>query len=68
MNKSVFVGQTRKDLRKICKEKYGGAFARMFDMLADGKPIGDAAFTAEFCKDIERAAKEAGYEPKEEQE
>ena len=47
----------KKDLREICREKYGDDFVKMYDMLNNGIPIGNLVETQIFLAMVE-AAKE----------
>jgi len=48
----------KKDLRKVCREKYGDDFVKMYDMLNDGIPIGNLEETQIFLAMIEEAKEE----------
>ena len=47
----------KKDMREICREKYGDDFVKMYDMLNNGIPIGNLVETQIFLAMVE-AAKE----------
>ena len=47
----------KKDMREICREKYGDDFVTMYDMLNNGIPIGNLVETQIFLAMVE-AAKE----------
>lgn len=46
-----------KDLREVCREKYGDDFVKMYDMVNSGIPIGNLEETRIFLAMVE-AAKE----------
>lgn len=48
----------KKDLREICREKYGDDFVFMYDLLNSGVPIGNLEETKIFLAMVE-AAKES---------
>ena len=50
-----------KDLREICRQKYGDSFVKEYDQLGAGIPIGGYEYTIAFVKAVEKARKEAGY-------
>lgn len=45
----------KKDLREICREKYGDDFVKMYDMLNDGIPIGSLEETQIFLAMVKAA-------------
>ena len=45
----------KKDLREICRDKYGDDFVRMYDMLNNGIPIGNLTETQIFLTMIKAA-------------
>lgn len=45
----------KKDLREVCREKYGDDFAKMYDMLNDGIPIGNLEETKIFLAMVKAA-------------
>lgn len=48
----------KKDLREVCREKYGEDFVVMYDMVNEGKPIGSLEETKIFLAMVEEAKKE----------
>ena len=48
----------KKDLREVCREKYGDDFADKYDMVNAGMPIGNFEETIEFLDKIEAVKKE----------
>lgn len=50
----------KKDLREVCREKYGDDFVVLYDKLGYGEPIGNLEETLVFLTMIEEARKEAG--------
>lgn len=49
----------KRDLREICREKYGDDFAKMYDMVNAGIPIGNLEETKVFLALVEAAKEEA---------
>lgn len=49
----------KKDLREVCREKYGDEFVEMYDMANNGVPIGNLEETTIFLAMVEEARKEA---------
>lgn len=49
----------KRDLREICREKYGDDFAEMYDMVNAGIPIGNLEETKAFLALVEAAKEEA---------
>lgn len=47
----------KRDLREVCREKYGDDFVKMYDMVNSGIPIGNLEETQIFLAMVE-AAKE----------
>lgn len=47
-----------KDLREVCREKYGDDFVEMYDMAGKGQPIGNLYETQIFLAMVEEARKE----------
>jgi len=45
----------KKDLREVCREKYGDDFVKMYDMLNAGIPIGNFEETKIFLAMVEAA-------------
>ncbi len=45
----------KKDLRELCREKYGEDFVEMYDMLNNGIPIGNLEETKIFLAMVEAA-------------
>lgn len=45
----------KKDLREVCREKYGDDFVRMYDMANRGVPIGNLEETKIFLALVEKA-------------
>jgi len=48
----------KKDLREVCREKYGDDFAKMYDMVNIGIPIGNMEETMIFLTMVEAAKEE----------
>ena len=48
----------RKDLREVCREKYGEDFVKMYDMVNSGIPIGNMEETMIFLAMVEAAKEE----------
>ena len=48
----------KKDLREICREKYGDDFVKMYDMVNSGIPIGNMDETMIFLAMVEAAKEE----------
>lgn len=48
----------KKDLREVCREKYGDDFAAMYDKLNSGVPIGNLEETKIFLAMVEAAKEE----------
>jgi len=48
----------KKDLRKVCNEKYGDDFVKMYDMVNSGIPIGNIEETMTFLAMVEAAKEE----------
>lgn len=59
--KRWFKRRILKDLREICREKYGDKFVEEYDKLCNGIPIGGYDYTLDFCHKVELARKEKGY-------
>ena len=45
----------KKDLREVCRDKYGDDFVKMYDMLSDGIPIGNLEETQIFLAMVKAA-------------
>lgn len=45
----------KKDLREVCREKYGDDFVEMYDMLSGGIPIGNLEETKIFLAMVKAA-------------
>lgn len=45
----------KKDLREVCREKYGDDFVKMYDMVNSGIPIGNLRETQIFLAMVEAA-------------
>lgn len=45
----------KKDLREICREKYGDGFVEMYDMVKEGIPIGNLRETQIFLAMVKAA-------------
>lgn len=45
----------KKDLREVCRDKYGDDFVKMYDMLNNGIPIGNIEETLIFLTMVEVA-------------
>ena len=45
----------KKDLREVCREKYGDDFVVMYDMVNSGLPIGNLEETQIFLSMVEKA-------------
>ena len=56
-----FRKKDKKDLREVCRKKYGDDFVRMYDMVNRGIPIGNLGETMIFIAMVE-AAKETNNE------
>ena len=48
----------KKDLREVCREKYGDDFVEMYDMVNAGVPIGNLEETKIFLAMVEAAKEE----------
>lgn len=48
----------KKDLREVCREKYGDNFVKMYDMVNSGIPIGNMEETMIFLTMVEAAKEE----------
>ena len=53
--KKFFRKKDKKDLREICRDKYGNDFVRMYDMLNKGIPIGGLEETRIFLAMVKAA-------------
>lgn len=53
-----FRKKNEKDLREVCRKKYGDDFVKMYDMVNRGIPIGDIEETIIFINMVEAAKKE----------
>lgn len=45
----------KRDLREVCREKYGDDFVKMYDMVNDGTPIGNLEETQIFLAMVKAA-------------
>ena len=54
-----FHKKDKKDLREVCRKKYGDDFVKMYDMVNRGIPIGNIEETIVFINMVEAAKKEA---------
>lgn len=48
----------KKDLREVCREKYGDDFVKMYDMVNSGIPIGNLTETLIFIEMVAAAKEE----------
>ena len=48
----------KKDLREVCREKYGDDFVKMYDMVNSGIPIGNMEETMIFLAMVDAAKEE----------
>ncbi len=48
----------KKDLREVCREKYGDDFVKMYDMVNSGIPIGNMEETQIFLAMVDAAKEE----------
>lgn len=48
----------KKDLREVCREKYGEDFVKMYDTVNSGVPIGNMEETMIFIDMVEEAKEE----------
>lgn len=55
---NLFNRKKKKDLREICREKYGNDFVELYDLLSSGVPIGNFDETIIILNMIEAARKE----------
>ena len=53
-----FRKKDKKDLREVCREKYGDDFVKMYDMVNRGIPIGTLGDTIAFIAMVEAAKKD----------
>lgn len=56
--KQFFKKFCKKDLREVCREKYGEDFVKMYDMVNSGIPIGNLKETKLFLAMVEAAKEE----------
>lgn len=50
--------KSKKDLRELCREKYGDEFANLYDSVNKGIPIGNLKETLKFLEMVEVAKNE----------
>lgn len=53
--KKIFRKNRKKNLRELCKEKYGDDFVNMYDTINSGGTIGDLEETMIFLRLVEKA-------------
>ena len=60
MNMKYWIKRLRrkKDLREVCREKYGDDFVELYDMVNKGCPIGTLSETIAFINMVEKAKQE----------